>query len=108
MKIDNKEMIAKLHEKRGEQKHLIAMYVICAVLSLAVAIFLFCYKEWSNGFASILFCILFINNAISQKDCYDCNDALISALEVIDILSNIHVELEVEEQKPEDETPSES
>ena len=88
MKTKNQQLIAQLHEKRGEQKQFIVMYVICAVLALVCSIVFFCWKDLGAGFMCIGMLFLFANLAMTLKENYDYCEMLIDSLTLIDMLAD--------------------
>ena len=85
---ENQQIIAQLHEKRGEIKQFIFVYSLCAVVALIASVVFFCLKEISAGVALLCAFSMTLNNAISQKECYDYCKCLIEALTLIDILAD--------------------
>ena len=105
----NKEIIARLHERRGEHKNFIAMYVITAIVAVIAAIVFFCLKEIGAGFMCIAAVGMFTSCAMAQSECSDYCKCLISSMGLIDqMMKDIHVEVKIEQAKKEDDQPSES
>ena len=100
----NKQLIAELQEKRGEQKQFIIMYAVCAVLALVCSIVFFCWKDLGAGFMCIGMCCLFLNGATTLKENRDYCECLIESLTLIDDMAE---RLDINTDEDDDTDPTE-